>query len=140
MRRLPRLWLEFTEAPLEPVSGWDAFWWWEARRIPFNLLMGAYGLVGLCVFWWALQSSGHLAPGEDAVEPLAVMAAPIAVNALYTLGWLVEVPARVFMPRLSPETGPSLLKAGVTIGLILISVPPAYWCGVRVLQVLGFAQ
>ena len=42
------------------------------------------------------------------------------------------VPARLFMPRLSPETGPSLLKAGVTIGLVLISVPPAYWCGVRV--------
>jgi len=102
-------------------------WWWELRRIPFNIIVGLYGLVCLIIFFIAIEASGHLEPGEDAVEPIALLFAPIAINVLYTLGWLVEVPTRMIAPNLSPSFGPTLLKLGLGIGLALISFPPAFW-------------
>ena len=111
--------------------------WWEVRRIPFNIIIGAYGVVCVLVFFWAFATSGQLQPGEDAVEPLALIAAPFGINLLDTLGWLVEIPARVLKPSLSPRFGPLLLTLGLGLGLSLISLPAVYWGGYRLLQVAG---
>lgn len=116
---------------------WKVILWWELRRIPFNLIVGLYGIVCLVIFFWAIVTSGHLQVGEDAVEPLALLAAPFVINVLYTLGWLVEVPARIAMPDLSPRFGPILLMIGLGLGLCLITLPAAVWLGIRVLQLLG---
>ena len=120
--------------PQSPIHGWRVVAWWELRRIPFNLLMGAYGVVCLAIFYWAILTSGRLEPGDDPVEPLALMAAPFAVNAFYTLGWLVELPARCLWPSISPQFGPWLLRLGLGFSLLLITVPAAFWGGVGVLQ------
>jgi hypothetical protein len=73
--------------PQQPsVPWWRVIVWWELRRIPFNLLIGAYGILCLLLFFWAITTSGHLQEGEDAVEPLALLAASFAANACYTLG------------------------------------------------------
>jgi hypothetical protein len=111
--------------------------WWEVRRIPFNIIIGAYGTLCLALFFWAIATSGHLQPGEDAVEPIALIAAPFGINVLYTLGWLVEVPARVLNPGLSPGFGPLLLKLGLGLGLTLITLPAAFWGCYRLLQLAG---
>ena len=74
--------------------------WWEVRRIPLNLVIGVFGLGCIVVYALALQSSGQLQPGEDAVEPIALLFAPIAVNVLYTLGWTVELVVRRLLPHL----------------------------------------
>ena len=84
--------------------------------------------------------SGHDPTGEDAVEPLALLTAPFGINVLYTPGWLVEVPARVLRPALSPQFGPLLLKLGLGLGLSLITLPAALWGGYRVLQLAGFVS
>ena len=80
-------------APQWQPTVWQTIVWWELRRVPVNLLIGGYGVMCLVVFAWAIVTSHVLEPGEDAIESLAVIAAPIAFNACYTLGWLVEVPA-----------------------------------------------
>jgi hypothetical protein len=61
---------------------WRVIAWWELRRIPFNIIIGAYGIACLAVFFWAITTSGRLSPGEDAVEPMALMAAPFVINIL----------------------------------------------------------
>ena len=111
--------------PQDARSLWGVVAWWEIRRIPFNIIIGVYGAICLVIFFWAIATSGHLQPGEDAVEPLALLAAPFGINVLYTLGWLVEVPARVLRPALSPQFGPLLLKLGLGLGLSLITLPAA---------------
>jgi hypothetical protein len=116
---------------------WRVIVWWEVRRIPFNVIVGAYGFLCLAVFFWAVTTSGHLAPGEDAVEPLALLAAPFGINALYTLGWLIEVPLRFLLRNLSPRFGPVLLALGLALGLFLITVPAGWWVAYRILQGLG---
>ena len=126
----------FASPPSQP-SAWRVVLWWEARRIPFNVIVGLYGLVCLVAFFWAITTSGHLQAGEDAVEPLALLAAPIGINLLYTLGWLVEVPSRLVASNLTPQFGPSLLKLGLGLGVLLMTLPAAFWVGYRLLQFAG---
>jgi hypothetical protein len=73
------------------------------------------------------------------VESLALFGAPLAINVLYTLGWLVEVPTRLVVPTLSPGFGPLLLKLGLGLGLFLTTLPAAFWVGYRLLQLVGIA-
>jgi hypothetical protein len=113
--------------------------WWERRRLPFNLIVGAWGILCLVVFLAAITTSGHLQPGEDAVEPLALLAAPFFVNVLYTLGWLVELAYRSIEQDVSPRFGPRLLKLGLGLGLVLCAVPALFWSTYRLLQWTGFA-
>src|SRR5262245_8681402 len=126
--------------PTGTASPWRVVAWWEVRRIPFNIVVGSYGVLCLVVFYWAILTSGHLRPGEDAVEPIALLAAPFGINLFYTLGWLVEVPARLLRPGLSPRFGPLLLKLGLGLGLFLLTLPAVLWGGYRLLQLAEFVS
>ena len=121
----------FFEPPEPPLDSWSVICWWEARRIPFNLLVGGLGAVCLGILFWALATSGHLRPGEDAVEPIALLAAPFG---------LVEAPARLLVRDLSPCFGPMLLRLGVGMSAVLIALPAAFWTGYRLLQSAGLVS
>lgn len=123
-----------------PRNSWAVVVWWEARRVFFNLVVGVYGFACLIVFFIAIASTGILKAGEDAVEPISLCAAPFLINILYTLGWLVEIPLRLVAPGVSPQVGPLLLKAGLGLGLALVSLPAVYWSGYRILQLLGYLK
>jgi len=127
----------FFAIPPDGQSPWQVVVWWEKRRIPFNIVIGSYAVVCLAGFLWAIITSGTLKPGEDAIEPLALLVAPLGINILYTLGWLVELPSRRFLSHLTPQFGPILLAAGTGLGLFLITIPAVLWVGYRVLQLLG---
>lgn len=111
--------------------------WWEVRRLPFNVIVGLYGSLCLVVFLWAITTSEHLAHGEDAIEPITLLAAPVLINVAYTMGWLIEVPLRRAIPTLSPKFRPRALKVGLTFGLALVTLPAAYWAGYRLFQLCG---
>jgi hypothetical protein len=123
-------------APERRPVPWRVIVWWELRRIPVNLLIGVYGILCLVVLLWAITSSHVLEPGEDAFEPLAIMITPVLFNIGYTLGWLVEVPARLANPRLSPRFGPLLMKLGLGFSICVIGCPAAMWVGYRCLQLV----
>ena len=116
----------------QPRTSLSIIAWWEIRRLPFNLIIGTYGGLALSLFYWAIQASGPLKPGEDAVEPIGLLVAPFAINVLYSLGWLVEIQ----LPS-SPWLGPLLLKLGLGLGLLLITLPAAFWLGYRLMQLVG---
>jgi hypothetical protein len=120
----------------DSASEWQVILWWELRRIPYNLFIGVYGIICLMLFYWAITPTGVVQPGEDAVEPFAIILAPFVANACYTLGWLVELVARVLDPDLSPKFGPLLLKIGFGFSFIVISVPAVYWMSYRLLQLV----
>lgn len=124
-------------APEVSTPIWRTILWWELRRIPFNIIVGIYGFVCLMIFFVAIGTSGHLEPGEDAIEPMALFIAPFVINALYTLGWLVEVPTRLAAPTLSSAFGPRLLKLGLGLGMVLITLPAALWTGISLLHAVG---
>jgi hypothetical protein len=101
--------------------------WWEVRRIPYNILIGIYGFLSLLLFYFFIQSSGKLEPGEDAVEPMAIFVAPIVINLAYTAGWVVELILRLVFSVKSRIVGPILLKIGVVFSLVVVSLPSIVW-------------
>jgi hypothetical protein len=105
-----------------PTPG-RAIVWWELRRIPVNLLIGVYGMMCLLIFVVAIGRVDLLQPGEEVDELIAIIVAAIGFNLCYTLGWLVEAPARALLPRLTPKFGRRLLLIGLVFSLLFITIP-----------------
>jgi NADH:ubiquinone oxidoreductase subunit 5 (subunit L)/multisubunit Na+/H+ antiporter MnhA subunit len=121
-------------------SASDIIRWWELRRIPYNLLVGITGLCSLLLFYFFISRTNALKPGEDAIEPMALVAAPVIMNLCYTAGWIVEV----FLGKPQSEDGrvlgPRLLKVGLKSSLVVVALPTAFWAGYWLLQVVGLIK
>ena len=111
----------------ETTPWWRIVVWWEARRIPYNFLVGIVAFPCLILFYLFVYLADELQPGEDALEPMALFAAPVLVNAAYTAGWIVELLLRALLGRMPPATGPALLKLGLALSLVCIATPPIFW-------------
>jgi hypothetical protein len=69
---------------------WDAIAWWEIRRIPFNLLVLAIGLVSGSIV--AFAGSRLFGPDANLGNPfIGIMLYGLAANFCYTLGWITEL-------------------------------------------------
>jgi hypothetical protein len=95
--------------------------WWESRRLVFNQVLGATGLVSLMgmVFFFALPPN----PAYISLEFLVGAAFYGALaNVFYTLGWMTELLARLVWGRSAPNMGPLLFRQGLifAIGLTLL--------------------
>jgi len=117
----------FFKSPDSNLSPLLIIMWWEARRIPYNILIGIYGFLSLLLFYFFILSSGKLEPGEDAVEPMAIIVAPIVINIAYTAGWIVELILHYVFSMKSRIVGSILLKIGVVFSLIIVSLPSIVW-------------
>jgi hypothetical protein len=95
--------------------------WWELRRIPFNMLVGAVGIVSFILNLWLYIT---YLPDESAGSPaLSAVFFGIMANIFYTGGWIAEVTLRVIRKRGSKTIGPRLFKLGLCFSLILASLP-----------------
>jgi hypothetical protein len=121
--------------PQKPLTTLRIIGWWELRRIPFNLIIGTFGLLALCIFVKCISDAHVLRPGDDAFEPVGLILAPFGINICYTAGWLVDAPLRLFRRTLAPAFTPFLLKLGFGLSFFLISLPAIYWAAYRVLQI-----
>lgn len=105
--------------------------WWEARRLRFNLYIGAVGVVT----WFLVLVAGSAAvkPGVDFDEPVAMIFGPFVyafmANVCYTLGWVVDTCAFRGVPRTR------LYRAGVAVSLVLTALP-GIWAVVAWLMTL----
>ena len=97
--------------------------WWEKRRLPYNLIVGATGLVTL-TFGAALTAVVATLQPVDLVRGVIWWA--VWANVCYSLGPVAEIALeKLFGRRLLP-TGPLLFRAGVTIavGVTLLPIIP----------------
>jgi hypothetical protein len=99
--------------------------WWERRRGPFNLIVGASGVVTL-VF---VRLIALVPPGLPAMKPNLAMLAAVAAyglmaNVCYTFGWGVELMLRRILGKRAPAIGPALFRQGVafSVGLTLLPI------------------
>jgi len=63
----------------------------------------------------------ELKPGEDLIEPLAIIAFVLLSNICYTFGWLTEI----FIGK-SKSYGPSMFRFGLIFTVICIFIPPFF--------------
>jgi len=115
------------EPPKKTESSFDIIRWWEIRRIPYNLIVGPLGIISLIMFFVFVELSRKLEPGEDAVEPFAIILAPIAINILYTCGWMAELFLRIVWKEKSTYIGPILFKLGISLSVCAILFPSTMW-------------
>ena len=65
----------------------------------------------------------NLEPGEDAVEPLAVLFSWIPINICYTSGWVIELLAFRKGWKSKYLLGPALLRIGIGFSLFAVLLP-----------------
>lgn len=110
------------------ASSWlEVVSWWEIRRIPYNVVVCFAGIISSLLFLVFIQMAHELKAGEDAFEPLAILAACIIINVLYTGGWIVELISRCVCQRTSSRFGPALLKVGTVLSVGIILLPSVVW-------------
>lgn len=126
MTILRKWWTWMTSRPLDDGTLLTVIVWWEVRRISYNLFLAAIGIPGLLFFFVAIAVSGVVKPGEDAIEPMALMAAPFAANIAYTAGWIVEG-AALMAQRPERLNGPRLMKAGLLFSVAVVVFPGLLW-------------
>ena len=107
--------------------------WWESRRLLFNKVVGATGLVT-----FAFASVFFIIAGEFSLTPLIVgsVVYGIAANACYTLGWVAELAARAAWGRHAPDLGPLLFRQGLIFSVGLTLLPVLLMALIGVLQAM----
>ena len=97
--------------------------WWESRRLAYNKVVGATGLVTLAGF----SAMALLPPQPMPVRNLPGLLVGAAVygvfaNGCYSMGWLLELAAQRLWGRRAPDVGPLLFRQGLifSVGLTLL--------------------
>jgi len=102
-------------APAERRAG-AIVMWWEKRRLPYNLIVGASGLVTL-----GLHALVH---GLNGGNLTAVMIVGVLANVAYTFGSIIEVAVSKRWGRRVLPLGPVLFRQGVLFSVGLTFVLP----------------
>ena len=111
-------WRFFNRSEYLP-SPWQIIAWWEARRIPYNLLVGAIGLISIILCLATAVVCEHFLhepigwPDPPIFGILAVITYAIMANVCYTGGWITELIVR----KVWPEDGQAFGKISFTLGL-----------------------
>lgn len=91
--------------PAEPGGCRDIIQWWEWRRIPYNLAVGAAGIVTLSVVIGVAAIASEKfdeplgLPDPPILAVVAVIACGLGANLCFTGGWIVEILARWLWPE-----------------------------------------
>lgn len=107
----------------------DMIGWWEARRIPFNLIVGSAGLlsivvVGIVAAGRSLLFNSDLGlPDPPLFALFAVVIYGIMANVCFTGGWLVELVVRRIWPREADRFATLSFSLGLVFSVLLTSTP-----------------
>jgi hypothetical protein len=109
-------------APAEARSTTAILRWWESRRLTFNAIVGATGLVTI----GAIKLIALLPPlaMHMAVFWPGVLAYGILANLFYTLGFATEAAMQRAWHDETPRVGPALFRQGLifSVGLTLFPI------------------
>ncbi|MEJ2206992.1 MAG: hypothetical protein P8170_23140 [Gemmatimonadota bacterium] len=115
---------EFLFPPPARRSTGQILRWWEARRLPYNLIVGSAGLLSLGVVTVVSLLPPHPWGMRLAFPWPAVIAFGVLANLCYLLGPAVELTAQKLWRGKVLPLGPSLFRMGLTfsVGLALLPI------------------
>jgi hypothetical protein len=102
--------------------------WWERRRLAYNVIVGATGVVtlGYVNGLEVLLGHGLLVPrggAGGAASLIAIAAYGVAANLCYTMGWMVETLVERWLGRPVYGLGPALFRHGLVFSVGLTALP-----------------
>jgi hypothetical protein len=115
------------EVPIDSAK--DVIGWWEARRIPFNLIVGIAGLVSCIAAGVVVLGSYFLGIGDfDLPDPpgfavFAIILYGISANICFTGGWLAELAVRKIWPHQADVFATLSFSFGLVFSVLLTLTP-----------------
>jgi hypothetical protein len=104
--------------------------WWEARRVPYNVIVGGVGLISSAIMvavaftCESLDGTPIGLPDPPAFAIVGVLLYGVLANACYTGGWITElIVAKVWSVETS-RFGPIAFTLG-TVFSVLLTLAPA---------------
>ncbi len=110
-----------------PERSWDVIAWWESRRIPYNLIVGATGVASAIVMLIIGFVTGHVVGGgfgSPLFAAFAVIIYGIMANICFTGGWILELLSRRIWGARAEAFGEIAFTWG-TLGSVLLTLVPA---------------
>ena len=112
-----------------PETSWERIGWWEARRVPYNLIVGCVGLVTCAVTLIAALAAAILF-GKDFGLPnppifgiLIIAFYALAANVCYTGGWICELVIVKLWPREADKFACRSFAVGLIFSVLLTLMP-----------------
>jgi hypothetical protein len=121
--------LQFFARSTNPTDTWHTIVWWEARRIPYTLIVGTTGVLsGALCFVTGLLCEHFLGEPIGIPDPpffalLAVAAYGLMANLCYTGGWVSELLVRKIWPEQATAFGKISFFMGLSFSILLTLVP-----------------
>ena len=109
-------------APAEVRSTASIFRWWESRRLKFNAIVGATGLITMVVLK-VIALTPPMSLDLPIVWP-AIVAYGVFANLFYSLGFATEATMQRVWGEDTPRVGPALFRQGLvfSVGLTLFPI------------------
>ena len=96
--------------------------WWESRRLIYNVIVGASGIVALGI----IGAISFIPPGLPPLRPpiQAILAYGALANVCYTFGPFVEIGLQALWKDRVLPVGPALFRQGLSfsVGLTLLPI------------------
>lgn len=114
---------------ISPTTAWQVIGWWEARRIPFNLIVGIAGLLSCIVIGVVAVGSLFLfnnefgSPGSPLGSVFFFVIYGVVANIFFTGGWVAELIIRKFWPAQSDRFATLSYSLGVAFSVLLTLAP-----------------
>ena len=119
-------------------TNWQIILWWELRRIPYNLIVGAIGILAcICLFGIGCFSERRFGeaigwPDSPLFGLMAISFYGIAANICYAFGWIIEIFVKKVWKECSKNFGEISFVLGIFFSVIL-TFAPVVLCAVVVI-------
>ncbi|MBI1963355.1 MAG: hypothetical protein HY616_02680 [Candidatus Rokubacteria bacterium] len=103
--------------------------WWELRRLPYNVIVGATAALSLGVFFAVGFTCERAAgvplgfPTPPLLVAIAVLAYGVVVNVFYTGGWILELLVARLWRVSTPAFGPIAFTLWTTLSVVVTLIP-----------------
>jgi hypothetical protein len=110
-------------------SAREAIGWWEARRIPFNLIVGSAGII-TCITVGVVALGAEVLfhsefglPDPPLFALFGIIIYGLLANVCYTGGWIAELVVRKVWPREADRFATLSLSLSVIFSVLLTLAP-----------------
>ncbi len=103
----------------------DVIAWWETRRLPFNVAIGAIGVFTYAAVQLILLMPPRPMPIPFAASLVTAFVYGVLANVCYTGGWMAELWLRKSLGRDTETVGPTLFRYGFAFSAGLTLFPIA---------------
>jgi hypothetical protein len=125
------------------ASGVEALVWWEARRIPYNLIVGCAGII-TCTVCFVIAVAAEIFFHSDFGLPdppffaiIGVVFYGIMANVCFTGGWITELFFRRVAPKEADRFATNSFFYGVIFSILLTLAPAALIGGVGFVKLVN---